>query len=62
MASEVEVGSVWYLISQPWIKKWKNHVHFDPQNINPDPKQRPYPGKIDCADIIDDSEIPLVLT
>jgi len=46
-------GSVWYLVSMAWIKKWQAYVYMDKIEESDTVTQRDHPGKLDCSDIIE---------
>lgn len=55
MPKEVLPGSVWYLISHIWVKKWLDYIGFHQVHL-PSASRPPrgkHPGKIDNTDIIE---------
>ena len=57
MDTKVTEGSLWYVISMAWIRKWRTYVYFDhlmgqPSESTSD-EERVHPGPIDNSDILE---------
>jgi hypothetical protein len=57
-----DVGVAAYLISKPWLEKYKKYIHYDALKSRRDPAQTEdhcktnYPGKITNEDFLDFDE------
>lgn len=58
MASRIEIGEQWFIISMKWIKKWQKYVGIEQTEDDDDNRaaqssdDAPSPGKIDNSNIL----------
>lgn len=54
MPTRVEEGSLWFVVSMNWIKKWQQWVYFDiiVGNSSTSDNQATKPPKVNSSDIL----------
>lgn len=54
MPKTVSIKEEWRVYSVSWLKKWEHYTYFDliEQTKPSNEEARPFPGPIDCSDIL----------